>query len=1059
MSDFFIRRPIFAIVLSIMIVLLGLLSLVSLPVEQYPEITPSNIQVNATYSGADAVATDEAVATPISEAIVGVDNMLYIQSISSSSGEMSINVAFSVDSDADMDAIFTQNNVETATPLLPSSVQEQGVTTTKSSSSFLMVYALYSDGRYDDLFLSNYAAINIENELLQVDGVGNVQVLGAGPYSMRIWVDVAKLKYMGVSISDITSAIEAQSGVYATGKLGGEPNDSKTEFTYTVTIPSEINTAEEYAKIVLRSTSDGSVLRLGDVARIELGSLTYGTTSKFNGAPSVLVAVYQAPGSNAMSVGEAVNAKMQELKTKFYDGIDYRSVVDAPAPIKKGIRDIIVTLFLALVLVVAIVFLFIQRTRAMVVPLVAIPVSLIGAFMLYPFLGISINVFSLLGLILAIGLVVDDAIVVVEAVQLNLSRGLKPKEATQRAMKMVASPIIATSLSLVAVFVPVAFISGIEGELFRQFSITIALAVAISAFNALTLSPALCAMLLKEGEEKTKGFFGWFNRWFKTRTEGYLSFTKVLSRHAGRSVVFVGVLILALFFSLKGLPSGLLPVEDEGYFMIAVQLPDASSVERTEEALDEVRDVVMGYSAVESVATLAGFDMMSQVSSTNSGIVFVQLKDYSERSLSAGELVERLQGELYMEVGGGEAFAFQPPAIPGLGTASGVSFVVQDRGGNTIEYLGENADNFIAEVKKLPQISALSSTFSNKVPQRMIEVNVSKAIYEGVDIAELKSALGTLLGGTYINNFNRFGQIYETYIGSESTYRQTKNDIELWYIENSSGEEVPISSFVEIRDTLGVEFVEQFNLFRSVSVNASCEGGYSSSQAMDAIEKLAAEKLPEDMAVAWNGVSFIERQASGDGLFAFVIAFVFVFLILSALYESWITPLSILTGVPIAAFGAVAAVLVAREFVPSYADNVFMQISLILLIGLSAKNAILIVEYASVRFFEEGEGLLQSVMEAAQLRLRPILMTALAFLFGVMPLVFAGGPTEVAQNTLGMALVGGTITSTLLGIFVYPLLYLFFARLGGFERVREKRNLEKDSPSKDNSEDNTVENS
>ncbi len=1029
MTRFFINRPIFAIVLSIIIVILGVLSLVGLPVEQYPQITPSNIQVTASYSGADAVVTNEAVATPISEAIMGVEDMLYIQSVSSSSGQMTINATFSTDSDPNMDAIFTQNNVATSTALLPTSVQQQGVTTTKSSNSFLMVYALYSDGRYDDLFLSNYASINIENELLKIDGVGNVQILGAGAYSMRIWIDPAKLKYMGLSIEDISSAIEAQSGVYATGKLGGEPNASKTEFTYTVTIPSEINTPQDYEKIVLRASSDGSVVRLGDVARVELGSLDYGSVSAFNGKPSALIAVYQAPGSNAMSVGEAVNAEMESLKARFYDGVDYVAVVDAPAPIKKGISDIIVTLFLALVLVVTIVYLFIQRFRAMVVPLVAIPVSLVGAFMLYPLLGLSINVFSLLGLILAIGLVVDDAIVVVEAVQLNLSKGMDAKEATQKAMKMVASPIVATSLSLVAVFIPVAFIAGIEGELFRQFSITIALAVAISAFNALTLSPALCAKVLRNGEDMTDGFFGRFNRWFDRRRDGYVSLTKTFARHASRSVMFVGIVIVALFFSLKGLPSGLLPVEDEGYFMIAVQLPDASSVERTEEVIDEVRAIASRNSAVENVASLAGFDMMSQVASTNSGIVFVQLKDYSKRAISAGELVAQLQGELYMEVGGGEAFAFQPPAIPGLGTASGLSFYVQLRDGSSMSYLTENTEKFIGELKSLPEISALSSTFSGSVPQRMVEINVPKAMAEGVNIEELKSNLGTLLGGTYLGNFNRFAQIYESYISSEAQYRNSKNDAELWYIENSEGVSVPLGSFITIRDTLGVEFVEQFNLFPAVSINASASDGYSTSEAMAAVDDLASRVLPDDMSVAWSGVSFIEREASGGGLFAFAIAFVFVYLILCALYESWIVPLSILLGVPIAALGAVALILLAREFVPSFVDNVFMQISLILLIGLSAKNAILIVEYASVRYFEEGEDLLRSVLEAARLRLRPIVMTALAFLLGVAPLAFAGGPTEIAQNTLGVALIGGTITSTVLGIFVYPLLYLFFIRL------------------------------
>ncbi|MFI3319787.1 MAG: efflux RND transporter permease subunit [Rikenellaceae bacterium] len=1039
MSEFFIRRPIFAFVLSIIIVILGAISLSGLPVEQYPDITPPNIQVSAYYQGADAMAVDEAVATPIGDAIVGVEDMLYMQSTSASDGTMTINVTFAVGSDPDMDAVFTQNNVATATALLPTSVTEQGVTTTKSNSDFLMVYALYSDGRYDDLFLSNYASINLQNELLKINGVGNVQVLGSGVYAMRIWVNPELLKYYSVTLSEIVDAVEAQSGVHSSGKLGAEPNSSKTEFTYTVTLPEPISRAEEYGDIIIKTLSDGSSLLLKDIARLELGSEDYGGISKFNANPAAIIAVSQAPGSNAMSVGSAVDAKMEELSARFYDGIGYEAVINASQPIEKGIRDIIFTLALALGLVILIVFIFLQELRAMLIPLVAIPVSLIGAFMLFPLLGLSVNVFSLLGLILAIGLVVDDAIVVVEAVQVNIAKGLTPMLATREAMRAVSSPIIATSVSLAAVFVPVSFIAGITGELYKQFAVTIALSVLISAFNALTLSPALCSIILRSGEEKKSGLFGAFNRWFSRRRDGYLSFTQTFTRHSARALLFIAIFGAGLFFSMRALPTGFLPQEDDGYFMIAVQLPDAASVERTEEVLEEIRDVVRRSDAVSSVASLAGFNMLSQVESTNSGILFVQLVDYSKRKMSAGELVDKFNGEIYFAVQGGEAFAFQAPAIPGLGTASGLSLVVQDRGGNPTSYIAKNAKRFIAQAKKLPQISSLTTQFSDDVPQRMVLIDRNRAMQEGVDLTELNTLLSTFLGGTYINNFNRFGQIYECYIQSEAEYRQEKSNINRFYIQNSSGESVPLGAFVEVVDTTGVAYIEQFNLYRSVSINANTAKGYSNSEAMAALEGLSDTILPKDMSIAWSGMSYEERNGSSGGMGAFVIAFLFVYLILAALYESWSLPLAVVTGVPIAASGAAALLWLAHHFIPSFDNNIFMQISLILLIGLSAKNAILVVEYANTLFFEQGRGVAESVMEAAKLRFRPILMTALAFVLGVLPLVFAGGPTKVAQNTLGVALVGGMTVATIFGIFIYPALYMLVAKVGNFEAVRQRR--------------------
>lgn len=1039
MINFFIRRPIFAMVISIIIVILGVLSIRSLPVEQYPDITPPNVEVSASYQGADAVTVDEAVATPVGQSIMGVSDMLYMQTTSASDGSMGLTATFAVGSDPDMNAVFTQNRVATATPMLPSVVRQQGLTTVKSMSGFLMVFAIYSDGRYNDNFLANYAYINIQNELLKIDGVGKVQIMGAGEYSMRIWIKPDVLDYLNISLADITSAIESQSGVFPAGKLGGEPSPEGTEFTYTVTMPPQINSAEEYGNIVIRTLPDGGQVRLADVARVELGSQVYGVSSTFNEHPAAMIAVYQAPGSNAMAVGSAVKAKIQEISADFNDGISYDVVVDATHSIQSGISDIVTTLLIALVLVVFIIFLFIQDVRAMIVPVVAIPVSLVGAFMLFPLLGFSVNIFSLLGLILAIGLVVDDAIVVIEAVQVNIANGMNPKQATRAAMKSVAPPIIATTVVLAAVFIPVSFIGGITGRLYQQFAITIALSVVISAFNALTLSPALCSLVLRNKERATKGFFGAFNRWFDRRVEGYLGFSKTIARHAGRALVFIAIIAGAIFALTRVVPNGFLPQEDKGYLMIGINLPNAASLERTQAAVKEIQQIVSRFPEVQYTAGVSGFNLLSGVASSNSGVLFVTLVDYSQRKTTAMQLVEQLNGELYVAVNNAQAFAFQSPSIPGLGTTSGISLMVQDRGGNGIPYLAQHTDEFLDKAKQLPEISSITSQFDAGVPQRKVMIDENRAFQQGVSMDEIHSVLATYLGGAYINNFNRFGKIYQTYVQSEAEYRQSKDDLMNYFVTNAKGESVPLASFVSIGDTTGVEYINQFNLYRAIGLDANASSKYSSTQAMDALQELADSVLPKDMSIAWSGMSFQERNASGNGIGAFAIAVVFVFLILAALYESWTLPWSILLGVPFAVFGAMVFIFCAHLLDPIYVDNIFMQISLILLIGLSAKNAILIVEYANEAFFGEGKDIMTSAMEAAKLRFRPIMMTALAFLLGVSPLIFAGGSTSVAQTVMGVALVGGMGIATLFGVFVYPALYAFIAKVGRFERIRERR--------------------
>lgn len=1039
MERFFVRRPIFAIVISIVIVLLGIISIGRLPVEQYPDITPPVVSVSATYTGADAVEVNNAVAVPVSQSIMGVSNMLYMQTTSANDGSMSMEILFDINSSPDMDEVFTQNNVSTATALLPTSVTQQGVITRKIQTGFLLVYSIYSDGRYDDKFLSNYAYINLQDALLQINGVGKVQIMGAGEYSMRVWIRPEMMDYYGVSVAQISDAIEAQGSIFPTGKLGEQPLADPVEFTYTLTTPPQINTAEQYGQIVISTTPDGEQVRLSDVARLELGSQSYGVSSDFNGNPAALMIVYQTPGSNAMKVGTAVKARMAELADNFIDGVDYSTVVDATTSIKAGVDEIVLTLIFALVLVIAVIFLFLQDWRATLIPLVAIPVSIVGAFMIFPLLGFSINIISLLGLVLAIGLVVDDAIVVVEAVQVNIEKGMERRAATIDAMRNVSSPIIATTVVLLAVFLPVSFVGGVTGKLFQQFSIGIAVSVVISAFNALTLSPALCSILLKHRERTTKGFFGAFNRWFDRKMKGYMHFSDVVMRHALRTFLFIVVVCGAIVALFKLLPDGFLPTEDQGYIMVSVDLPDAASVTRTVEAIDNARQVIGSIEGVAAQSTAAGFNLLSGIASSNSGIIFVTLKPYNQRTNSASRVASLVNEQLYFAVPEGEFYAFEPPSIPGLGNTSGITFSLQARGTDDVGYLAAQTQSFIEKARKLPELSSVSTQFTASVPQRKIVVDRNQAMQQGVDLAQLHSVLSTYLGGTYVNNFNRFGKLYQTYIQADPEYRRTEADIDNFYLVTSNGSSVPLASFVSVVDTVGVEYISQFNLFNAIAVNAAPNAKYSTRQAMDALQELVDTQMPSDITLAWSGVSFQEASSSSSGAVGYLFAIIFVFLALAALYDSWALPWSILLSLPFAIFGAMLFVWLAHLVDATYINNVFMIISLIMLIGLAAKNAILVVEYADRLFFEQGLSLEDAALGAAKLRVRPILMTALSFIFGVLPLVFASGAYSVARNIMGLALVGGMAVATVLGIFVYPALYYIVGRAARFDRKRERR--------------------
>ena len=1045
MEKFFISRPIFAISLAIVIVLVGLISITQLPIEQYPDITPPVVEVSATYDGADAETVNNAVATPVAQAVMGVSDMLYMQATSANDGSMTLQVTFDIGSDPDLDAIFTQNNVSSATAELPATVTRQGVTTRKTMTGFLMVYSLHSDGCYDGEFLSNYAYINLQNELLKIDGVGKVSIMGAGEYAMRIWLRPDVLKYYGIAVDEVTAAIEQQGGIYPAGQFGAEPAPDGVAYTYTVTMPPQISTAEEFADIVVRTTSSGEQIHLGDIAEVSLGSQTYGVSSSYESDPTAMIVIYQQPGSNAVAVGGKIKAAMERLAERFPDGIEAATIVDTTTSIDAGVRDIFRTLIIALLLVIFIIYLFLQDWRATVIPLVAIPVSLVGAFALFPLLGFSINIISLLGLVLAIGLVVDDAIVVVEAAQVNIERGMKPRAAAMEAMRNVASPIVATTVVLLAVFVPMSFTGGITGRLFQQFSVTIAVSVVISAFNALTLSPALCALLLRHREPSQKGFFAAFNRWFARQMDRYTAFTPTLMRHVARTGLFVAVVLGAIFVVWRKLPAGFLPEEDQGYVMVMVSTPEASSLQVTRKAMTDADAVIRTLPEVASTSFAAGFNMMAGIASTSSGIIFVKLVDYSDRKLSAMQIAQKLTDELYVAVAGAECYAFIPPSIPGLGVTSGVSVEVQDLEGRGTAYLLENAERLMDSLRKSPSVASVTTQFDAGVPQRRLRIDKQQALAAGVDLGTLYGELTTLLGGTYINNFTRFGKLYQTYVQAAPDYRLDRRSLDSYYVTSASGESVPVASLVEVADTVGVEYVSQFNLYRSVSLTVTPAARASTTTVMQEITATAAAVLPDDIGTAWSGTSYQEANASKTGGLVYALALVFVFLALAALYESWGLPLAILMSVPVAVLGAVLFVGGTHLMNALYVNDIYMQISLVMLIGLAAKNAILVVEYADRLFREQGVSLMDAAIGAAKLRVRPIIMTAFAFILGVMPLVFASGVYATARNIMGVALVGGMLFATLLGIFVYPALYYFVGKIGRFEQRRELKKQEENA--------------
>src|SRR5213592_2700270 len=1031
MSEFFVRRPIVAIVIAILMTLIGGVCILVLPIAQYPQIAPPEIQVQTHYTGADALTIEQSVAAPIEQQMSGVDNMNYMYSINANSGDIRLIVNFDVATDPNIDQVLTQLRVAQAQSQLPPDVNNYGVTVKKSTTAPLMLISLYSPkGTYNNIFLANYGYINLFDQLTRLPGIDNVQIFGAGQYAMRLWVKPDQLAKLGITVPDIISAVQKQNNVNPAGQVGGEPIPSGQKFTYTVRAQGRLQTPEEFGEIVVRANPDGSFVRVKDIARIDLGAQTYNLRGSLNGQPAAIIALYQLPGTNAVKTAEGVRKLMAEAKQRFPSDMDYAVSLDQTLSVTEGIREILKTLFEALALVVLVVFLFLQTWRATLIPLCAVPVSLIGTFVLFPLLGFSINTLSLFGLVLAIGLVVDDAIVVVEAVERHIEEGMSPRDATLQAMREVSGVVIGVALVLSAVFIPTAFLPGITGRLYQQFALTIAISVIFSAFNALSLSPALSALLLRP-RKKTRGPVGWFfdrfNRVFGIATHGYVNWSRIAIRKAVLSFALLAVLAVGAGLFGSRLPSGFLPEEDQGYVFLALQLPDASSLERTDQAARKIEDILSKIPGVQYTTSVVGFSLLSLVQNTYSAFFFVTFKPWSERT-KPEEQYTAIKARLNQYLGSlseGIAFAFPPPAIPGVGTSGGFTFMLEDRAGKDVGFLAQNVKTFLDAARKRPELGTLIPTFLPNVPQVFVKVDRDKVIKQGIDLTSVYQTMQTFMGGFFVNYFNRFGRTWQVYIEAEGDYRDSANNVGQFYVRNSNGDPVPLDAISTIQNISGPEFTLRYNEYRAAQINGSAAPGYSSYQAMNALEEVFRQTMPNEMGYDYLGLSFQEKKAQQgvSPTVVFGMSLIFVFLILAALYESWSLPFSVLLGTPVAVFGAFATL-----WLRGLQNNIYAQIGLIMLIGLAAKNAILIVEFAKDEY-EKGKPLVDAALEGARLRLRPILMTSFAFIFGCLPLWFATGSGAVARRVLGSTVIGGMIAASGIAIFLIPVTFYVIERL------------------------------
>src|SRR5215468_226110 len=1041
MANFFIRRPIVAIVISIIIVLMGLFTLKSLSIEQYPFLAPPLIRVTATYPGASAVAVEQSVATPIEQEVNGVDRMIYMKSSNTSDGRMQLDVNFEVGVDQDTANVLTQNRVSSAQARLPQEVVAQGVTVKKQSPSILMILSLYSPGgSYDANFLINYASINLRDQILRIPGIAQVDLFGGTDYGLRVWLRPDKLAKLGLTPSDVIAAIKEQNLQAPAGRIGAAPAPADQAFTFTVSAPGRLVTTSEFENIIIREAPTGTPVRIRDVGRAELGSQDYNSFGRLGGKPAGAMAVYLLPGANQLKAAEAIYQTMTRAKALFPPDMDYKIVYDTTPSVQASIHEILKTFVEAIILVTLVVFIFLQNFRATFIPLLTVPVSLVGTFIFFPLLGFSVNTLSMFGLVLAIGIVVDDAIVVVEAVMHHIEHGLEPRAATVQAMKEVSGPVVGIALILSAVFVPVAFIGGLTGRMYQQFALTIAISVLLSAFNALSLSPALSAMLLKPSHGPGRGplgiFFRGFNWVFDKTTTGYVSVARLLVRRAILTILIVAVVGVGAGLFGSALPAGFIPDEDQSLLGVNVQLPPGASLERTAAVLSQVEEIVAKTPGVESYNTVGGYGVVTNTYQPNFGTIFARLHPWEERH--SPELhVKGAMAAIAREVSTiPEAiiFPFNIPTISGFGASSGFRFILQDRSGTfTVEQLGEQVREFLGAPRQRPELASLFTSFDPNYPQVKVDLDRQKARSLGVPINDVFQALSAALGGNYVNDFNRFGRLYRVYVQAEAEFRRKPQDIgEIYVRSRTTGTMIPLSTLMTITSVAGTEITTRFNLQRSVEISGAPARGYTSGQALAALEEVFAAKMPKEMGFSYSSLSYQEKVAPPAAP-TLVLAIVFVFLLLAALYESWRLPWAVLLGSPLVALGAFFGV-----WLMGYDNNVYVQIGLIMLVGLAAKNAILIVEFAKAKHEQDGMGIEEAALESARLRFRPILMTAFAFILGVVPLMLAKGAGAGAQTVMGTAVFWGMLIATFLGVFIIPGNYAFIENLGRSRKPRER---------------------